>query len=273
MKNLLLCVMLCVISSCSSPEDELAENGGHSFLLSVQGRVDDDGNRLPIAEQELDQAIRAVEGRLGDMGFAKVLVTREDVGRFRVMVPGVDAEEAARISAILGKPSSLGLHGVSPRNDETNAGGVTLAQRVHDGDEIVPGFRASTLKGKDADGIDCETPILISRRKALGVEDIANASLSPHQPDAVDITLSASGTDKMIAFTQNMRPSLDRIAIVLDGEVITAPVIMQAPLGKNFIISGLDKPGEAKSLAISLMHPLDNPLKVKEVRRIQPAGK
>ena len=39
----------------------------------------------------------------------------------------------------------------------------------------------------------------------------------------------------MIALTKNMRPQVDRIAIVLDGEVISAPVVNQVPLGKQFI--------------------------------------
>lgn len=128
-------------------------------------------------------------------------------------------------------------------------------------------------RDKDADGNEFETPILINRRTAVGGEDIAHATVSIHQPDAVDVTLNGRGTDKMIAFTKGMRPNLDRIAIVLDGEVISAPVITGTPLGKHFIITGLDTPEEAKSLAITLMHPLENPLKVMEVRRIPPVGK
>jgi preprotein translocase subunit SecD len=273
MKTLLLSVMLVLIGACSSAEDKIAKEGGYSFLLSVQGRMDDDGNEIPFSEQEVDQAIHAVEGRLEGMGIAEILVTPELVGTFRIKVPGVGADEAARISAMLEKTSRLGLHEVSPLNDEANAEGITLAQRVQDGDEIVPGFRARTLKGKDAEGNDYEKPILINRRMALGGEDIAIAVVSPHQPDSVNITLNGRGTDKMIAFTKTMRPSLDRIAIVLDGEVLSAPIVMQTPLGKNFVISGLGKPWEAKSLAISLMHPFENSLKVKEVRRIPPAGK
>jgi len=77
----------------------------------------------------------------------------------------------------------------------------------------------------------------------------------------------------MIALTTKMRPGIDRIAIVLDGEVISAPVVQQTPLGKHFMISGLDEPGEPQALAIALMNPLENPLKVQEVRPIPPAGK
>ena len=80
----------------------------------------------------------------------------------------------------------------------------------------------------------------------------------------------AAGTDKMIALTKNMQPGKDRIAIVLDGEVISAPVVNQVPLGKQFIIEGLREPGEVQSLANSLMNPLENALVVDEMRNVSP---
>lgn len=271
MKALFLSVMAGVICSCSSAEDKLAEKGGHSFLLGVQEREDDGGTRIPVTKELVEEAIRVIEGRLEGMGIAEMLVTREGDRGILLKIPGVGADEAGRIGAMLEKSSWLGLHEVSPRNDETNAEGISLAQRVKDGDEIVPGFRAHTFRGRDADGNDYETPILISRRQALGSGDIAMAAPSHSSPDAVDITLTGRGTEKMIAFTKDMRPGLDRIAIVLDGEAISAPIIIQTPLGKHFMINGLDEPGEAKSLAILLMHPLETPIKVEEVRGIPPA--
>ena len=74
----------------------------------------------------------------------------------------------------------------------------------------------------------------------------------------------------MIALTKDMRPGVDRIAIVLDGEVISAPVVNQVPLGKHFIIEGLHEPGEVQSLANSLMNPLENALVVEEMRNVSP---
>ena len=57
---------------------------------------------------------------------------------------------------------------------------------------------------------------------------------------------------------------------MLDGEVISAPVVNQVPLGKQFIIEGLREPGEVQSLANSLMNPLENPLVVEEFRNVSP---
>ena len=116
-------------------------------------------------------------------------------------------------------------------------------------------------------------PILLNRRVALGSSDVAQAFPSQQQPDAVSVTLNGPGTDKMIALTANMRPGVDRIAIVLDGQVLSAPVIRSVPLGKDFIIEGLNDPGEVQNLANALTNPLGNPLKIDEMRTIPPKSK
>lgn len=273
MKTLLLFAAIALISSCSNPEDELAKKGGHSFLLNVEERVDDGGTKIPITAMEVDEVIRVIKDRLEAMGIAEGIVTREGKSGILLKLPGVEPEEAGRISAMLEKTSKLELREVSPRNDEINADGKTLAQRVQDGEEIVPGYRAFTHRLKDADGKDVTLTILLNRRAALGSADIDSAVLSPQQPDAVQVTLDEAGTEKMIALTKDMRPSLDRIAIVLDGEIVSAPVVTQTPLGKHFIITGLRKPGEAQALAISVMYPLETPIKIKEVRRVPPTRK
>jgi preprotein translocase subunit SecD len=270
MKALLLCAMAGLVAPFSSAEDELAEKGGHSFRIRVEGHMDEAGAKVPVTAEQVDRAIRVIGQRLEGMGIAGIQAAREGETGILLKVPGADADQAARISAMLEKSCQLGLHEVSPRNDETDAGGKTLAQRVLEGEEIVPGYRALIQKGKDADGNDYETPILVNRRKALGGKDISMAAISHRGPDAVDVTLNGAGTDKMIALTKDKRPGIDRLAIVLDGVVMSAPVLLSVPLGRNFQINGLHEPGEAQSLAISLMHPLENGLKVENVTRVPP---
>jgi SecD/SecF fusion protein len=57
---------------------------------------------------------------------------------------------------------------------------------------------------------------------------------------------------------------------VLDGEVISAPVVNQTPLGKQFIVEGLREPGEVQHLASALMNPLENPLVVEMEDTVSP---
>jgi SecD/SecF fusion protein len=244
--------------------------GGSSFTLRVQPRESDSGEKMEVTSQQVEQAILVIEKRLNSMGTSEPLIARQGTDGILVQMPGVEPETSAKIRNTLEKVAKLELREVSRRNDEPGDDGKPLAERVQNGSEIIPGYKAYTLKGKDEDGNEYTRPILLNRRMALGGSDIADAVPSPQQADAVSITLNAEGTDKMIALTKNMRSGADRIAIVLDGEVISAPVVNQTPLGKQFIVEGLREPGEVQHLASALMNPLENPLVVEMEDTVSP---
>lgn len=246
--------------------------GGASFSLQIQPKDGAGGQPMPITKEQVDQAKIVIEKRLRSIGYPEALIYQQGEDGLMLQIPGVEPEEAEEIREILTKVAKLELHKVSERTNEPATGGKSLAQSVLDGDEIVVGQRSFKHVFNDADGNEREEAILLYRRSALGGKDIANAVPSPQQADAVAITLNAAGTDKMIALTSsdNMRAGIDRIAIVLDGKVVSAPVVNQTPLGKRFIIEGLDEPGEVETLANQLMNPLENPLEVGEMRLISP---
>jgi len=266
-------VALCVLATLP-PKDRLKGGidilGGSSFSMHIQPRTDEFGNETAVTPHQVDQAIMVIEKRLNGMGQAEPLIARQGTNGILLQMPGVEPEESAKIRTTLEKVAKLELREVSPRNDETGPDGKSLATRVEAGTEIVPGYKGFIYKHKDADGNEMKTPILLNRRTALGGKDIALATPSPQQADAVAITLNNEGTDKMIALTKDMTPKRDRIAIVLDGVVISAPVVNSTPLGKQFIVEGLHEPGEVQSLANALMNPLENALKVDEMRNVSP---
>ena len=246
--------------------------GGASFSLQIIPKDGANGQPMPVTKEQVQQAMTVIEKRLRGIGYPEALIYQQGEDGLMLQIPGVEPDEAKVIREVLTKVAKLELHKVSERNEEMTASGKTLAQSVLDGDELVVGKRAFKHSYKDADGNERETAILLYRRAALGGKDIANAVPSPQQADAVSITLNNAGTDKMIALTspQNMRKGIDRIAIVLDGEVVSAPTVNATPLGKRFIIEGLDEPGEVEALANQLMNPLENPLDVGEMRIISP---
>lgn len=244
--------------------------GGSSFTLRVQARTAEDGNTEAVTHQQVDQAIKVVEQRLNSMGTTEPLIARQGDDRVIVQMPGIDPEESKRIRTILEKVAHLELRQVHKDTDERGAGGKTLAQRVADGEEFVPGYKAFQLKSKDDQNNESSRSILLRRLVALGGSDVKNAYPSQQQADAVSIELNSKGGDKMIALTEKMEAGRDRIAIVLDGEVLSAPVVKQVPLGSQFQIDGLDKPGEAQNLSNALMNPLENPLVVEEQRTVSP---
>lgn len=244
--------------------------GGSSFSLRVQARTLEDGSKQEVTTQQVDQAIKVIEQRVNGMGTAEPFIARQGSDGILVQMPGAEPEEEQKIADTLQKVAHLELRQVSTRNDEVGPDGKTLAQRVFEGLEFVPGYKAFPLKHKDANGNEVTTPILLSRRVALGGADISHAAPSAQRTDAVSIELNGKGGDKMIALTEKMQKGVDRIAIVLDDEVINAPVVQQVPLGSHFEVSGLDKPGEVQALANALMNPLENPLKIEERNAVSP---
>jgi len=262
------------IAAVIPPKDRLKGGidilGGSSFSLHIQPRMDAEGNEMPITPSQVDQAITVIEKRLNSMGTAEPIIARQGTNGILLQMPGVEPQESERIRATLQKVAKLQLHKVSPRNDELGPDRKSLAARVAEHLEKEPGYLAFNHKSKDQDGKDIQRPILLKRIPGLGGADIALATPSPQQADAVSITLNGPGTDKMIALTKDLRPGVDRIAIVLDGEVISAPVVNQVPLGKQFIVEGLSEPGEVQNLANSLMNPLENALIVDEMRTVSP---
>ena len=263
---------LCILAA-TPPRERLKGGidilGGSAFTLRVQPREGADGQMEAPTSSQIDQAIVVLRNRLDSAGTNEAQINRLGADQIQVQMPGVSEQESAEIREAIEKVAKLELREVSPRSDEIIEG-KTLAQRAHEGLEIVPGYRAYMVKNKTEDGQEYEQPILLNRRTALGGSDIVNAYPSPQQNDAVAVSLSSEGADKMFNLTKNMRLGVDRIAVVLDGKVLNAPVV-QAILSKEFVISGLHDPGEPKALSDALMNPLENPLEVETQNKVSAA--
>jgi len=265
--------MLC-IAAVIPPKERLKGGidilGGSEFTLRVQPREAEDGTFEPVTHAQVAQAIEVIEKRLNRMGTADALIIRQGDDGILVQMPGVAPGDAAAIRTTLETVAKLELREVNRRSDELGPDGRTLAERVATRDEIVPGYRAYTYAPRTEEGVERPGHILLNRRIALGGGDISVARPSQQRADAVDITLNSPGTDKMIAFTSNLTAGVDRMAIVLDGEVLSAPGFVTVPLGRNFQITGLNDPGEAAELASALMNPLENPLVVEAFQTVSP---
>ena len=245
--------------------------GGSSFTLKVQPNKDDSGNPLPVTVEAAAQAEKTIRKRLDEAGTKEPYIARQGNDRILVQMPGVSDEESKEIRQILEKAAKLELKEVNPQGSTPGTGGKTLAQRVADKSERVPGFLAYEYKRKNSKGeAERSETLLLNRRTALTGKDIVNAFPDYARPGYVNIRLSGAGEDKMINLTKNMVVDRDRIAIVLDGEVLSAPVVQHTPLGRDFVISGLEDVKEAQTLSSALMNPLENSLVIEEFRMVSP---
>lgn len=96
----------------------------------------------------------------------------------------------------------------------------------------------------DAKEIPYQTPtgkqhVWVSNKPIITEKDVKTASPSISQEKTIEINLTDDGTAAMIAATTPMRPGVDRMAIIVEGKLHSAPVLRSVPLGKSFIIEGL----------------------------------
>lgn len=113
----------------------------------------------------------------------------------------------------------------------------------------------------------------IHREPIVTDEDVEKASVDPSREGYIHITLTKAGAAKMREATARMELGKDRMAVIVDGKVKTAPTV-NAVLGNQFMISGLADETDAYILGIvsRLNHKTLSPWEVKQLedRRLYP---
>jgi SecD/SecF fusion protein len=261
--------------------------GGFSYTLQVQPKIDENtGLPITLTKDDVEQAKSILEKRLNALGTTEMQIVTQGTDQILIQIPGVAAEDAEGVRDTLEKVAKLELRKVNLDGfQQGGPDGLTLAERIYnrqnnikkadgtlaDQASRVPGYTAFEHKQEDDEGVERTSYLLLSNRSALTGKDVQEAWPQSDVGNIfVSISLTSAGEDKMINLTKDMVPLQDRIAVVLDGEVVTAPVVNQVPLGKNFIIEGQNSVDEARSLANALKNPLENPLKIIENSEISP---
>lgn len=234
--------------------------GGVSFTLSVEPNIGDDGKPIPLTDQAMEQACVILTERLNSTGANDVIIRpkkKDDLNLIEVQIPAADPAKREETRAILTKVAKLQILPVHPHNNELVAEG-----RIR-----VPGYRLYEYTFKNGKGEEVKEKIFLEKRETLTGKDIVRAGVDLSRPGHVNVTLNNEGAEKMYNLTSNMQLGHDRMAIVLDDVVKSAPTV-QAVLSKSFEISGLDAPGEAEALTKVLSNPLTNKLNFESASEI-----
>lgn len=83
-----------------------------------------------------------------------------------------------------------------------------------------------------------EQRVWVSNKAIITEKDVKHAGQSMVQEKTIDVQLTEKGTAAMVTATAPMRPGIDRMAIIVEGKLHSAPVLRSVPLGKSFIIEG-----------------------------------
>src|SRR6266852_3373846 len=195
-----------------------------------------DAAMLERTRQTIDQSVPIIEKRINELGLVEPTVQRQGTDRILVQVPGLG--DPRRLLELLGRTAKLEFRMV----DSSMSAQDALQGRVPSDSEV--------LYEKQGDQ---RIPVLVKKQALVEGADLTDAQASFDQRTGepiVNFKFNGAGARRFGHATQENvgRP----FAIVLDTEVISAPVIREPILGGSGQISGNFTVESANNLAILL---------------------
>ncbi len=208
------------------------------------------------ATQAIEQSIEIVRRRVDQTGVTEPVIARQGADRILVQLPGI--QDPDRVKEILGKTAKMTFRLVSPEPVPANG-------RALPGTDILPAKNEAGPDGKPR-------PYLVRKRIEVDGGDLTNATAGINNQTGewvVNFTFNSTGTRR---FAQVSEANVGKpFAIVLDNEVISAPVIREPITGGRGQISGRFTAASATDLAVLLRAgALPVPLKIIEERTVGP---
>ena len=231
----------------------------------VQVEQEDGQFRLRLSEQAIraresaavDQSLEIIRRRIDETGVREPVIQRQGSDRILVQLPGIDNPQ--RIKALIGKTAKMTFH---LTDDSVNLADA-LGGRAPPGTEVLPLVDRKAPKGQDR-------RVVVRKRVVVSGENLVDAQPSFQQGEpVVSFRFDSLGGKRFgEATSQNVGKHL---AIVLDGQVISAPQIREPILGGSGVITGAFTVAEAQDLALLLRAgALPAPLTVLEERTVGP---
>ncbi len=204
------------------------EVAGAGDILTVQLS---EAERAATDNRTIQQSLEIIRRRVDEVGTREPTIQRQGTDRILIQVPGIGS--AAELKALIGTTARLTFNPVRGRTSDENAD---------------PGARNVLLPSADEPGMF----YIIEQTPVVSGEDLVDAqpAFDQNGRPAVNFRFNPSGARKFGDYTaQNIGQPF---AIVLDDEVISAPVIQSAIPGGSGIITGNFSVEESTDLAVLL---------------------
>lgn len=215
-----------------------------------------------IRDLAVRQGLETIRNRVDQFGVAEPSIQQQGENRILVQLPGV--QDPARAKALIGKTALLEFKMVDERTDAEAA----LRTGPPPGTEILYQRRVDKQTREEK-----KVPFLVQKKAAITGRDVSTARVSIDQNTSepyVSVDFNAAGAR---AFSEVTDANVGkRLAIVLDGNVHSAPQIRERiPSGRAQITGGFTT-DEATDLAIVLRAgALPAPVQVLEERTVGPS--
>src|SRR5215470_13799565 len=218
-----------VLGTGSARSVDIVDAGGGTIRLTVT-----EAAMLERTRQTIEQSIQIIEHRVNDLGTVEPTIQRQGADRILVQVPGL--QDPKRLIEILGKTARLDFRMV----DQSMTPEQALQTRPPPESEILYGQ-------KD------KQPYLIEKRVLVSGADLTNAQPGFDQRTSEPIVSFRFNSNGARRFAQVTTENVGKpFAIVLDNEVLSAPVIREPILQGNGQISGSFTVESANKLAVLL---------------------
>lgn len=211
--------------------------------LTIEAVLNEAGKKA-VNDKTLSQSIEIVRRRIDELGTTEPVIQRQGEDRILIQAPGADAQS---LKAIIGTTAKLNFHLVKE-----------------------PGESGASKTFPYAE--DYTQKITVDRRPLITGDMLENASPSFNQSGQPVISFRLNNTGAR-RFCDVTRKNVNKpFAIVLDNEVLSAPVIREAICGGQGQISGGFSVQEASNLALLLRAgALPAPMSVVEERTVGPS--
>jgi SecD/SecF fusion protein len=239
--------------------------GGTSFLVRM------DTNNLQRAEQKeaaLSQAVEVLRKRVDKMGVAEPIIQPAGSDLILIQLPGLSEADKERARKNIETAAFLEFRMVHPDSDKL------LREDI-----VPPGYEILREQRKLPDGTKQVIPYLVKKAPERGLTGkyVKRAMMTrnpmTNKPE-IHFDLDSKGAELFAAITREFQPQGDKkfqLAIVLDGDLYSAPQINGPIEGGSGVITGNFDAREAYELANVLENPLEAPVKIIEERSVDPS--
>lgn len=226
---------LTVVRGLARPVTSVTSVGQNDLDVQADGDILivqlSDAEKLASDDRTVRQALEIVRRRIDEVGTREPTIQRQGTDRILIQVPGIGS--ASELKEIIGTTALLTFNPVVSRTSDANANpGV--------GNKLVPAL--------DEEGLY----YIIEAAPVVTGEELTDAqpSFDQNGRPAVNFTFNPHGGRKFGDYTRDNIGA--PFAIVLDDEVISAPVIQSHIAGGSGIITGNFTIEESTNLAVLL---------------------
>jgi SecD/SecF fusion protein len=232
--------------------------GGSEFVVQLQPGVDDKGAPKPVSEVSRQQAMAILDKRLSDQGTKDLQLQPAGDDRIIIQMPGVKPEDMADVKRKIQQVAKLEFR---IANDNSAA----ELERIKTNGGVAIGFVEMPMR----DQTKGEKSLLVRNRADLEGKYVSSAHTSfDAEGWKIYLNMNSEGAelfDKVAAQNQ-----YKRMAIIIDGEIISAPTLQTNKFGGTAVISGDFKEAEARTLTSVLENPLENSMAILSQSEVSP---